>query len=166
MISTQSFTYLEFSVNSLTSLRRLATQSKGHRTCGHATSKLGHTLLKVCIGRCLSSMKVEYFDVYGLLDTSFNHLSWSRISSSNSTIKGSNIASNCISKWVKTFSDKLLSDPKLSVLAKGLYFARSTPAKLPILDIVTTTEVACRNLSQANSEQKLTTFSRLNTNNF
>ena len=56
MISTRKFlTYLEFSVNSLTFLRRLATQIRGHRSCVHVTPKSGHTLLEVCIGPRLCS---------------------------------------------------------------------------------------------------------------
>ena len=71
---------------------------------------------------------------------------------SNTPKKGSNIAWNCISKWVKNCSDRILSDPELSVLAKGLNFT-VTPAKLPIVDIVTTTEVACRNLSGSDASE-------------
>ena len=71
---------------------------------------------------------------------------------SNTPKNGSNIASDCISKWVKNCSDRILSDPELSVLAKGLNFA-VTPAKLPIVDIVTTTEVACRNLSEGDASE-------------
>ena len=47
-------------------------------------------------------------------------------------------------KLVKNCSNRILSDPELSVLAKGLNID-VTPAKLPIVDIVTTTEIACRN---------------------
>ena len=52
----------------------------------------------------------------------------------------------------KNCSDRILSDPELSVLAKGLNFA-VTPAKLPIVDIVTTTEVACLNLSEGDASE-------------
>ena len=52
----------------------------------------------------------------------------------------------------KNCSDRILSDPELSVLAKGSNFAL-TPAKLPIVDIVTTTEVACRNLSEGDASE-------------
>ena len=41
--------------------------------------------------------------------------------------------------------DHLLSDPELSVLMKGLNFA-VTPQKVPVAEIVTATESACRSL--------------------
>ncbi|XP_072038548.1 uncharacterized protein [Amphiura filiformis] len=68
-----------------------------------------------------------------------------RKSEINTQKKGNNIASECISKWVKNCSDRLLNDSELSVLVKGLNFA-VTPAKLPVVDIVTSTESACRKL--------------------
>ena len=49
----------EFSVNSLTFLRRLATQIKGHRPSGHVIPKSGRTLLEVCTGPHLCSVKVD-----------------------------------------------------------------------------------------------------------
>ena len=62
------------------------------------------------------------------------------------------LSSDCISKWVKNCSDRLLSDPELKVLAKGLNFA-VTPKKIPIVDYVTATESACRNLGQSEAEE-------------
>jgi len=53
--------------------------------------------------------------------------------------------SKCIEKWVRNCSDRILSDPELAVLAKGLNFAVA-PSKVPVEDIITETESACRNL--------------------
>ena len=44
------------------------------------------------------------------------------------------IANECISKWVKNCSDRILNDPELHVLAKGLNFA-VTPDKTPVEEI-------------------------------
>ena len=55
--------------------------------------------------------------------------------------KGSNIASECIAKWVKNCSDRLLNDSELSVLVKGLNFA------------VTSTESACRKLAEGDASE-------------
>ncbi|XP_077986089.1 uncharacterized protein LOC144440576 [Glandiceps talaboti] len=63
-----------------------------------------------------------------------------------------NLASECISKWVKNCSDRILSDPEFSVLAKGLNFAVTNP-EVPVVDIVTQTEVACRNLNERDSNE-------------
>ena len=70
----------------------------------------------------------------------------------NTVKKGSNIASECIAKWVKNCSDRLLNDSELSVLVKGLNFA-VTPRELPIVDIVTSTESACRKLSEGDASE-------------
>ena len=37
------------------------------------------------------------------------------------------IASECIGRWVRNCSDRVLSDPELHVLARGMNFAVSTP---------------------------------------
>ena len=55
------------------------------------------------------------------------------------------LAQECISRWVKNCSDRILSDPELSVLKKGLYCA-VTPKRLPVVDLVTAIESACRQL--------------------
>ncbi|XP_068748853.1 uncharacterized protein [Montipora capricornis] len=60
------------------------------------------------------------------------------------------LANECMSKWVKNCSDRILSDPELSVLKKGLNFA-VTPRRVPIVDIVTVTESACRQLNNSDS---------------
>ena len=57
-----------------------------------------------------------------------------------------NLGSECISKWVKNCSQRILNDPELSVLAKGVNFAVA-PTKIPVVDIVTSTESVCRKLS-------------------
>ena len=61
------------------------------------------------------------------------------------TSENKNIASECIDKWVKNCSKRLLNDPELCVLAKGLNFAVA-PSKAPVAEFITTTESACRNL--------------------
>ncbi|XP_072033573.1 uncharacterized protein [Amphiura filiformis] len=65
----------------------------------------------------------------------------------NSKKLNNNLASECISKWVKHCSQRILNDPELSVLAKGLNYAVA-PNKFPVVDIITSTETACRNLSE------------------
>ncbi|XP_068739082.1 uncharacterized protein [Montipora capricornis] len=60
------------------------------------------------------------------------------------------LANECMSKWVKNCSDRILSDPELSVLKKGLNFA-VTPRRVPIVDIVMVTESACRQLNNSDS---------------
>ena len=60
------------------------------------------------------------------------------------------LANECMSKWVKNCSDRILSDPELSVLKKGLNFA-VTPRRVPVIDIVTVTESACRQLNNSDS---------------
>ena len=56
-------------------------------------------------------------------------------------------------KWVKILSDRPLSDPEISVLAKGNNFA-VTPKKLPVADFITATESAiCKsNFNEAKAE--------------
>ena len=63
-----------------------------------------------------------------------------------------NLANECISRWVKNCSDRILSDPELSVLRKGLNFA-VTPRKPPVIDIVTATESACRSLNASDANE-------------
>ena len=63
-----------------------------------------------------------------------------------------NIASDCISKWVKNCSSRLLNDTELSVLAKGLNFA-VTPEKVPVVEVITKTEVACKNLPESDANE-------------
>ena len=86
----------------------------------------------------------------------------------NTAKKGSNIASECIAKWVKNCSDRLLNDSELSMLVKGLNFA-VTPRELPIVDIVTSNESACRKLSEGDASELRATvinlLSRLNAKN-
>ena len=53
---------------------------------------------------------------------------------------------DCILRWIKNCSDHILSDPELSVLKKALNFA-VTPKRLPMVDVVTATESACRQLA-------------------
>ena len=62
------------------------------------------------------------------------------------------VANECISRWVKNCSDRILSDPELSVLRKGLNFA-VTPRKPPVIDIVTATESACRSLNTSDANE-------------
>ena len=57
------------------------------------------------------------------------------------------ISSECISKWVRNCSQRILSDPELSVLAKGLNCA-VTPRKIPVVDIITETESVCGRLPE------------------
>ena len=57
-----------------------------------------------------------------------------------------NVANECISSWIKNYSDHILADPELSVLRKSLNFA-VTPRKPPVIDIVTATVSACSSLS-------------------
>ena len=64
----------------------------------------------------------------------------------NRDIKGSgkvSLASEIMSRWVINYSDCLLSDPELSVLKKGLNFV-VTHHRVPVVEIVTATESACR----------------------
>ena len=58
-----------------------------------------------------------------------------------------------LDRWVKNYSDRNLSDDERAVLAKGLNFA-VTPTKLPVVDIITSTETAIRNagLDQGQAE--------------
>ena len=48
-------------------------------------------------------------------------------------------------------SDCILSDPELSVLKKGLNFV-VTPRQVPVVDMITITETACRNLSKGDAK--------------
>ena len=57
------------------------------------------------------------------------------------------ISSECISKWVRNCSKRILSDPELSVLAKGLNCA-VTPRNVPVIDIITETESVCGRLPE------------------
>ena len=57
------------------------------------------------------------------------------------------ISSECISKWVRNCSSRLLNDPELSVLAKGLNCS-VTPRKIPFVDIITETESVCGRLPE------------------
>ena len=53
------------------------------------------------------------------------------------------LANEIMSIWVHNSSQRILSDPELSVLKKGLNFA-VTPKRLPVEELVTVTESACR----------------------
>ncbi|XP_070550371.1 uncharacterized protein [Ptychodera flava] len=59
--------------------------------------------------------------------------------------KSDSISSDCINKWVKNCSSRVLTDTELSVLAKGLNYA-VTPKEIPVVDIISATESACRTL--------------------
>jgi hypothetical protein len=76
--------------------------------------------------------------------------------------KNNSIANDCIAKWVKNCSDRILNDPELQVLAKGMNFA-ITPKKTPVIDIMTATESACRGLPIGEADDlrsKVTTILR------
>ena len=55
-----------------------------------------------------------------------------------------------IKKWVKNISSKELTDDQLSLLARGSGFAIA-PQKLPIEEIIVSTELACMNLPRGES---------------
>ena len=75
-----------------------------------------------------------------------------RLIGKEKTTQARNEASECISRWVKNCSDRILSDPELCVLKKGLNFA-VTPRKVPVVDIVTATESACRSLNNGDANE-------------
>ena len=54
--------------------------------------------------------------------------------------------------WVKNCSLCILSDPELSVLKKGLNFA-VTPKRLPVVDLVTVTALAFRQLGGGDANE-------------
>ncbi|XP_072048677.1 uncharacterized protein [Amphiura filiformis] len=62
------------------------------------------------------------------------------------------LASDCISKWVKNCSERLLNDSELSVLVKGLNYAVA-PTEIPVVDIITSTESACRKLPERDASE-------------
>nr|XP_054774799.1 uncharacterized protein LOC129282974 [Lytechinus pictus] len=70
----------------------------------------------------------------------------------NSRNFNTNIASDCIGKWVKNCSDRLLRDSELSVLVKGLNFSVA-PTEVPVVDIITSTETACRKLNERSATE-------------
>lgn len=74
----------------------------------------------------------------------FDNLSARKVCTSNGNKE--RLSSECIAKWVKNCSKRILTDPELSVLAKGLNYAVS-PKELPVVDVITATEVGCRNLT-------------------
>ena len=57
-----------------------------------------------------------------------------------------------MSRWAKNCSDCIVSDPELSVWKKGLNFAM-TRKRLPVVDVVTATEWACRQLGQGDANK-------------
>lgn len=65
---------------------------------------------------------------------------------------GNSIATECMSRWVTNSSKRILNDPELSVLQKGLNFA-VTPKHVPVVDIITITEGACRSLNSGQSDE-------------
>ena len=75
-----------------------------------------------------------------------------RKSEQNKRKLDNNIASECISKRVKNCSQRIYSDPELCVLARGLNFAVTEP-KLPVVDFITATDTACRNLSDTDASE-------------
>ncbi|XP_072025331.1 uncharacterized protein [Amphiura filiformis] len=107
-------------------------------------TKIGTDIVTEVTSRCELSQLKEHELSKRRQQQKFTRLV-ERKSEINTQKKGNNIASECISKWVKNCSDRLLNDSELSVLVKGLNFA-VTPAKLPVVDIVTSTESACRKL--------------------
>ena len=71
---------------------------------------------------------------------------------SNQPTSGWTSGSECMQKWATNCSQRILSDPELSVLKKGLNFA-VTPKKLPEVDLITATESACRNLNNSDANE-------------
>ncbi len=69
-----------------------------------------------------------------------------------SQCKNNNKASECMTRWVKNCSDRILSVLELSILKKGLNFT-ITPKHLPIVDIITATESACRSLKGGDASE-------------
>ena len=57
-----------------------------------------------------------------------------------------------MARWVKNISDHILSDPELSILKKGLNFA-VTPRRVPVVDTITATEAACRDLNSGDANE-------------
>ena len=55
-------------------------------------------------------------------------------------------------KWVKNVSGRDLSKHEMSVLKKGLNFAVSQD-EIPVVDIITATETACRNLEKSEADE-------------
>ena len=54
-------------------------------------------------------------------------------------------AQQVMSRWVKNVSDRILLDPELSILKKGLNFT-ATLRRIPVVETITATETACRGL--------------------
>ena len=55
-------------------------------------------------------------------------------------------------KWVKNVSGRDLSKHEMSVLKQGLNFA-VLQDEIPVVDIITTTETACRNLEKSEADE-------------
>ena len=53
---------------------------------------------------------------------------------------------------MKNCSERLLNDSELSVLVKGLNYSVA-PAKVPVVDIITSTESACRKLRERDANE-------------
>ena len=66
--------------------------------------------------------------------------------------KKTDTAQQVMARWVKNISDRILSDPELSVLKKGLNFA-VTPRQVPVVDTITATEAACRDLNSGDANE-------------
>ena len=66
--------------------------------------------------------------------------------------KDEGLAGKIMSRWVKNCSDRILSDPELAVLKKGLNCAM-TPRQVPVIDIITATATACRNLNKGDANE-------------
>ena len=66
----------------------------------------------------------------------------------------SNVVFEVMYRWVKNCSDRLLSDPELSVLKKSLNFA-VTPQKVPAvhMETVTAMESVCRSLDSDDAHE-------------
>ena len=66
--------------------------------------------------------------------------------------KKTDTAQQVMARWVKNISDRILSDPELSILKKGLNFA-VIPRRVPVVDTITATEAACRDLNSGDANE-------------
>ena len=62
------------------------------------------------------------------------------------------ISEENIKKWVMNCSDRTLSEPEKRVLAKDLNYSVA-PKKFPVVDYITATANACKNLSSEKASQ-------------
>ena len=61
-------------------------------------------------------------------------------------------AAKIMSRRVKNCSDRILSDPELAVLKKGLNFAM-TPRQVPVIDIIIATDTAWKNINKGDANE-------------